>query len=345
MAGWFFAARSSSSAWEVAGWLLLPRSGAVNGVQPSVGSKNASTRMLSLPFASVVAPARLPAFAVVSCAVCPVAGLSRYRVVTLSDWSWSTMSKLRTVGQVWPVPSLPPEATILPEVPADGTLSLPWRSSWNAVLKKLVPLQNDTWPNAVPALAVDAVALPKGVRRGAYLGEVRAVEPEVDRDHRIPRQGRHRRRDGRRRALGDDQRVIDIQLPGRRVQDRRLDERAQGARVGHRAAGLRRGHPVRAGELVRGRQALRRQRVRRDDDVAVDVGRRRRGGAVVAVGSGTGAAGCRRVARSPSGTVPPTSGWPAVAVAVAVLAGVAVAVRAAVGEAVPSGRRGRRRAA
>ena len=77
MAGVFFADRSSSSAWEVAGWLLLPRSGAVNGVQPSVGSRNASTRMLSLPFASVVAPAMLPAFDVVFCAVCPVAGLSR----------------------------------------------------------------------------------------------------------------------------------------------------------------------------------------------------------------------------------------------------------------------------
>ena len=93
----------------------------------------------------------LPAFAVVSCAVCPVAGLSRYKLVTLSTRSWSIMSKLRTVGQVWPVPRLPPEATILPEVPADGTLSLPSRSSWNASLKKLVPLQNDTWPNTEPA--------------------------------------------------------------------------------------------------------------------------------------------------------------------------------------------------
>ena len=41
----------------------------------------------------------LPAFAVVSCAVCPVAGFSRYSVVTLSDGSWSTMSKLRVTGQ------------------------------------------------------------------------------------------------------------------------------------------------------------------------------------------------------------------------------------------------------
>ena len=71
-------------------------------------------------------------------------------LVTLSDWSWSTMSKLRTVGQFWPVPRLPPEATILLEVPTDGTLTLPWRSSSNASLKKVVPLQNDTWPKSVP---------------------------------------------------------------------------------------------------------------------------------------------------------------------------------------------------
>ena len=54
---------------------------------------NRSSRVLSLPFASIVEPGTLPALAVVSCAVCPVAGLSRYEVVTLSDGSWSTMSK------------------------------------------------------------------------------------------------------------------------------------------------------------------------------------------------------------------------------------------------------------
>ena len=79
--------------------MLLARSGAWNGVQPSVGSMNASTRMLSLPLASVVEPGMLAAFAAVSCAVCPVAGFSRYRVVTLSDWSWSIMSKLCVTGQ------------------------------------------------------------------------------------------------------------------------------------------------------------------------------------------------------------------------------------------------------
>src|ERR1700761_7505007 len=116
----------------------------MNGGQPRVGARKAPARVLSLPLASVVAPARLAAFAVVFCAVCPVAGLSRYVAVTLSDWSWSIMSKLRVVGQVVPVPRLPPEATILAEVPTAGTFSLPWRSSANAALKKLVPLQNDT---------------------------------------------------------------------------------------------------------------------------------------------------------------------------------------------------------
>jgi hypothetical protein len=75
-------------------------------------------------------PAMLPALDAVSCAVCPVAGLSRYSVVTLSDGSWSTMSKLCVVGQAWPVPSAPPVATILVEVPSDGTTSLPSASSW-----------------------------------------------------------------------------------------------------------------------------------------------------------------------------------------------------------------------
>ena len=60
---------------------------------------NASSSVLSLPLASVVEPGMLAAFAVVSCAVWPVAGFSRYRVVTLSDGSWSTMSKLCVTGQ------------------------------------------------------------------------------------------------------------------------------------------------------------------------------------------------------------------------------------------------------
>ena len=53
-------------------------------------------------------------------------------------------------GQSWPVPSRPPVATILPEVPSDGTRSLPSRSSWCASAKNVVPLQNDTWPKSVP---------------------------------------------------------------------------------------------------------------------------------------------------------------------------------------------------
>src|SRR3984957_7802761 len=60
------------------------------------------------------------------------------------------MSKFRVSGQVWPDPIAPPDAMILPEVPSDGTTSFPRRSSWNAALKKLTPLQNDTWPKIDP---------------------------------------------------------------------------------------------------------------------------------------------------------------------------------------------------
>src|ERR1700689_4897629 len=158
MDGWFFAARSSSIAWEDVGWPLLARSGAWNGVQPSVGSMNRSSRVLSLPFSSSVGPAMLPALDVVSCAVCPVAGLSRYSVVTLSDGSWSTMSKFCVTGQSWPVPSVPPDAMILLEVPSDGTTSLPSASSRCAAVKKLMPLQNDTWPNTEPAVPLTQFA-------------------------------------------------------------------------------------------------------------------------------------------------------------------------------------------
>ncbi len=35
-------------------------------------------------------------------------------------------------------------------VPADGTASLPSRISLSAARKKLVPLQNDTWPKTDP---------------------------------------------------------------------------------------------------------------------------------------------------------------------------------------------------
>ena len=56
-AAWFLAADSSSRACEVPGVPALDRSGAVNGVQPSVGSRNASSSTLSLPLLIFVAPA------------------------------------------------------------------------------------------------------------------------------------------------------------------------------------------------------------------------------------------------------------------------------------------------
>ena len=71
------AASSSSSACDVVGVLLFARSGAMNGVQPSTGSMNLSTRALSLPLDSAWLPAMLASLAAVSWAVWPVAGLSR----------------------------------------------------------------------------------------------------------------------------------------------------------------------------------------------------------------------------------------------------------------------------
>ena len=44
----------------------------------------------------------------------------------------------------------PPDGMILSEVPGDGTLSSPSRSSFFTALKKLIPLQNDTCPKIDP---------------------------------------------------------------------------------------------------------------------------------------------------------------------------------------------------
>ena len=49
---------------------------------------------------------------------------------------------------LWTVPIAPMVATIRREVPAEGILSRPSRSSLKAASKKAVPLQNDTCPNA-----------------------------------------------------------------------------------------------------------------------------------------------------------------------------------------------------
>src|SRR5580704_13251871 len=144
--GWFLAASSSSSAWEVAMAPLFPRSGAISGVQPSAGSRKSSMSALSLPLTSTLAPFMRAALALLSCAVWPVAGFIRYMVVTLSLGSWSIMSKLRVVGHSRPVPSAPALATMFLAIPADGMSSRPLRSIRNAALKKFAPLQNDTCP-------------------------------------------------------------------------------------------------------------------------------------------------------------------------------------------------------
>ena len=96
------AAASSFSATEDT---MVPgsvRSGAVHGVQPSAGATNLSTSPLSLPLVSSVArpPSRLRLSAVFG-AVWPL-GRTRYELMTLSLWSWSTTAKSRTVGQGLP---------------------------------------------------------------------------------------------------------------------------------------------------------------------------------------------------------------------------------------------------
>ena len=148
MPGWFLAASSSSSAWEVVGVLLLARSGAMNGVQPSAGSMNSSIRVLSLPLTSSVEPGQVGR--VGRGVLRGLAGgrVEQVTVVTLSLWSWSIMSKLRTrAGVARPEPAGRHD---LRRVPSDGTNSLPSRISRSAVLKKLMPLQNDTWPKIDP---------------------------------------------------------------------------------------------------------------------------------------------------------------------------------------------------
>src|SRR5260370_34018224 len=55
-----------------------------------------------------------------------------------------------TVGEVGPVPIAPAVGTICADCPAAGTRRSPKRISANAVRKKLMPLQNDTWPKTDP---------------------------------------------------------------------------------------------------------------------------------------------------------------------------------------------------
>ena len=95
--GAFLGAAARSSSAPATGWPGCVRQvGRHERGAAEHGSMNLSTRPLSLPLDSawvLVMPASLAA---VSCAVWPVAGLSRYSLATLSLWSWSIRSKLRT---------------------------------------------------------------------------------------------------------------------------------------------------------------------------------------------------------------------------------------------------------
>src|SRR5580692_10280994 len=139
-AAWLLAADSSSRACDVPGAPPRDRSGAAKGLQPSTGSRKSSSSALSLPLEMTDACGMAAAFVLLNCAVRPVA-VSRYCVVTLSLWSWSTRVKARVVGQAWPV---------FGETPAEGTVSLRCLSARRAAQKKCVPWQNDTWPKGDP---------------------------------------------------------------------------------------------------------------------------------------------------------------------------------------------------
>src|ERR1700722_17045845 len=151
-AAWFLAANSSSSAWAVPGVPALLRSGAVNGVHPSVGSTKALSSALSLPLLIAVAPASAAVLAALSWAVWPFP-LSRYCVVTLSLWSWSISAKLRVVGQVTP--------GALVAVPRAGIVVRPAVMSLLAAAKNATPLQKDTWPKIDPAMPLTHFAPPR----------------------------------------------------------------------------------------------------------------------------------------------------------------------------------------
>src|ERR1700730_5719703 len=86
---WFARADSSFSACDALCPARLVLLGAVNGVQPSAGSTNLSSRPLSLPLLSTVALGMAATLAAVACADLPVAGAHREpaTAVWLRRWS------------------------------------------------------------------------------------------------------------------------------------------------------------------------------------------------------------------------------------------------------------------
>src|SRR5207237_4355394 len=98
----------------------------------SADARRLASSALSLPLEAAVEFCSLTRFSGVSCAVRPF-GVTRYVVVTLSDWSWSTTEKSRTVGQ----------GLASAAVPRSGTFSL---AAWIAAFacwKNAGALQNE----------------------------------------------------------------------------------------------------------------------------------------------------------------------------------------------------------
>ena len=178
-------------------------------------------------------------------------------MVTLSLGSWSTMSKLRVVGQLLPVPSAPAVATIfaehagrrhdqpplalqlerrVEEVDAVAERHLPEERSRLAVVQ--LPCASalgvaPTWNRSVPLNPKSMVTIASAGSFGTT-GATAGVVPWVMTS-----------------GLYTDS------APGPRVQDGGLDERPQVERIDHLAAGRRGRRPVRPGELVRRGQPLR----------------------------------------------------------------------------------------
>ena len=247
------AACNSLSASEVTAAPLSARSGAVKGTQPNEGSTNRSSNRLSLPLTSGLMPRSRARLAAVSCAVVPLRS-NRYAVVALVHVDQAEVARRRA----------------RPAVQAHlhrGYRELPGRDGG-------IGGGEERGCVAVRELAerrvrgtVHAPARGEAVSVAAQ-GERAAVEAEPDADHGAVGQLRGDRSRGRPAAVVDHQRVVHRQRPGRRVDDRRLDE------GGLRGVGFVAGTLAAVGRLqpVRRGKTLGAQRIRRYDQGAVGVG-------------------------------------------------------------------------
>ena len=238
--GWFLAASSSSSAWEVA----------IDAVVPQVGRHQrgaAERRVEEVVDEGVVAavdhhPGARHASLVGRVVLRGPAGgrVEQVAVVTLSLGSWSTMSKLRAVGQARRVPSAPAGRDHVPRDPGGRDVQPSGALQGEGGLEEGGTVAERHLAEGRARFAVGAAALAERVRRRADLEQDLAVEPDVDGDDRVAWAASAPPAPRPAGALGDDQGVVHVQRPGPRVQDGGLDERPQVERIDHLAAGGRR---------------------------------------------------------------------------------------------------------